>query len=211
MPLDTSTTYVFASRLDAARFAAKIRQAGNQNTGRFSVAWSQLKSGLTRTVRLMPPSTVSEYNALNKIKKQLKELEGKSLCTRKPTIYDLPADFKWSTGQAKIMNSQVVVRSWMESGDLSSVRHSSLSIKEKSSNLHEYVSWIPDKSTSIKPVKSNHDDESEGFFSSIKGLYHNMFSKTVPDTDYSYRREKHDNITESAIENIRKALQPGRK
>ena len=100
-----STTYVFKSRAEAAKFTGRIMRAQKQARGEkavgISVGWAQLKSGLTRQVSLPSAQTVPEQEALKRLKVELTEMTQKALCTRRPTVYDVPADFRWSRGRAK--------------------------------------------------------------------------------------------------------------
>ena len=116
MPGVGTTTYIFKNRAEAAKFTGKIlkaqKQARGEKVSRMSVGWAQLKSGLSRQVSLPDASTVAELHALQSLEADLTTMVEKELCTRKPSVFDVPADFRWKRGDAQNNSRHIVVRHW---------------------------------------------------------------------------------------------------
>lgn len=209
-----STTYVFKSRAEAAKFTGRImrvqKQVRGEKAGGISVGWAQLKSGLTRQVSLPDASTAAEYYAMQPLEADLTKMTEKELCTRKSTVYDVPPDFRWSRGDAKNNYRQVVVRHWTNSpGQEGSSIHTGLSMEDKLMGVNDYATWAPaairlsDWSRSRNPIKR--------LLAPTKMVLDNLRTRDYPDPADSYQDDKNSNLRWSSKAKLRKGVEARQK
>ena len=188
--------YTLQKRSDAVKLANAISDIKEKS--RVARIWQMIKSGITRRVNLPAPTTVAEYDSLKAVQTLLSALEEKKLCTRKISPFDLPKDFSWSHGAAKKLSRQIVLRHWTTPGMKHSSIHTALSIKDKDSDINQYIAWVP---RPYRQGKENWSKSSNIVKRALAPLKRNLFdgpsikleeltTRDFPYSPPSYRDEK---------------------
>ena len=193
-PQTGTSTYIFRTRGQAAKFAYKLslaeQEAKNQKTSVQSAAWTALKTGLSRkdSVSFDAINTAPGDSRMSKVASSLQTLEETKICTRKATPFEVPVGFQWSTGNAKEWSRQIVVRHWVTPGKQKTSIHTALSMKDKTKDFNEYAAWGPDR------MYLGDWSTSENYFkrklAPLKLKIMEYTNQDFPDSPASYREDK---------------------
>ena len=184
-----SVTYHFprSSAFKAAKLAYKVELARQEEFNHRDNKLKALRVGLRafrhRTV------CVPEFIASKTSQKRLLEIKHlvinysrKRVCARQLTPYELPENFRWSIGRAKNASRHIVVRNWVDPRYEGSSMHSSLSIKDTDSGVHDYVSIVPG---STDPTVNSTNLLLKGFFTLAK-----LLKRSPADNIEAYSKDK---------------------
>ena len=152
-----ANTYLFSksNALKAAVLAYKMERTDSES-GRIHAIQKGWKAFKTRQVTIIS-TTDSSSRKHSLIHDLVSDYAKKGICRRRLTPYELPADWKWSHGSSKSLSKHIVLRHWVTPGQDGSSIHTAMSLKDRSSNINDYVglmygidhsgSWVNSKKT----------------------------------------------------------------
>ena len=131
--------------MSAAQIALKLalaEQEESQSALNYSSAGlNAIKAFFGRTVKLPAVNPCTSCKRLLEVQRQLESLASQKVCHRKVTLHEIPDDWSWSKGKAKLLTKHVVVRQWNTPGVKNSGMHTTLTLEDKNQKRKDHIAW----------------------------------------------------------------------